>query len=195
MSEPSETERLIHDSIETKLAFLADGGAKIVERMADVVLEALRAGRRVYLCGNGGSAADCQHIAGEFIGRFMMERAPMPCVALSTDTSVLTCLANDYSFDRVFERQVRALMDAGDVLIAFSTSGNSANVLRAVEAARAHGGKTLGFSGRGGGRLKEICDLCLVAPADPSARIQELHITCAHVLCHLVEKRYFEEKA
>ena len=174
-----------------KLAFLAEGGAGVVERMAQVVLEALRNGHRVYICGNGGSAADAQHIAGEFVGRFMKERAPLPCLALTTDTSVLTCLANDYGFEEVFERQVNAHVEAGDVLIAMSTSGNSPNILRAVEAAKRRNATVLGFSGRGGGKLKELADVCLVAPADKSPRIQELHITCAHVLCDLVESRYF----
>ena len=189
----AEVERQIQESVEVKLAFLAEGGAKVVERMADLVLAALRAGHRVYLCGNGGSAADCQHIAGEFVGRFMMERAPLPCVALTTDTSILTCISNDYSFDDVFERQVNALVTKGDVLIALSTSGNSQNILRAVEAAKGRGAVTLGFSGRGGGKLKELADVCLVAPAETSARIQELHITCAHVLCEMVERRFFSQ--
>ncbi len=187
----TDAERLVHKSIEVKLAFLSAGGAEIVERMADAVLAALRAGRRVYLCGNGGSAADAQHLAGEFIGRFTLERAALPAVALTTDTSVLTCVANDYSFDAVFERQVEGLVQAGDVLIALSTSGNSPNVLRAVEAARRRGAVVLGFSGRGGGKLRDAADLCLTAPAEESARIQELHITCGHILCELVERRYF----
>src|SRR5208337_4767721 len=181
-----EIERQIQRSIEVKQAFLAAGGAKILEKMAAAVLKALRKGKRVYICGNGGSAADSQHIAGEFVGRFMMER-----VALTTDTSILTCLANDYSFDAVFERQVNAHVRKGDVLIALSTSGNSPNVLHAVRAAKKRGAKTLGFSGRGGGKLKVAADLCLVAPADESPRIQELHITCGHILCDLVESRYF----
>ena len=187
----STAENLIQGSIEVKLAFLADGGAKILERMAEKVLAALRAGHRVYLCGNGGSAADSQHIACELVGRFMKERAPLPCIALTTDTSVLTCLANDYDYDRVFERQVEALAREGDVLIALSTSGDSPNVLRAVEAAKRLGVATIGFSGRGGGRLKEAADICLVAPSEISPRIQELHITCGHALCAIVEERYF----
>ena len=187
----SEVERQIHRSVEVKLAFLADGGARTVEKMAEAVLAALRGGHRIYLCGNGGSAADSQHIAGELVGRFMKERGPLPCVALTTDTSVLTCLSNDYPFEKVFERQVNALVENGDVLIALSTSGDSPNVLRAVEAAKRRSAVTLGFSGRGGGKLKELADICLVAPADESPRIQELHITCAHVLCELVESRYF----
>ena len=191
MSEPHNAERLMRRSIEMKEEFLAADGAAIVEKMAETVLTALRAGHGVYLCGNGGSAADCQHIAGEFVGRFMMERDPLPCVALSTDTSVLTCLGNDYGFDAIFERQVNALVKEGDILMGFSTSGNSPNVLRAIEAAKTRGAVTLGFSGRGGGKLAETTDLCLIAPDDASARIQELHITCGHILCDLVEARYF----
>jgi len=187
-----EVERLIQRSVEVKLAFLEEGGAKVLEKMAAAVLKALRKRNRVYLCGNGGSAADCQHIAGEFVGRFMMERAPLPCVALTTDTSVLTCVANDYSFDRIFERQVNALVRKGDILIALSTSGNSPNVLLAVQAAKKRGATTLGFSGRGGGKLKSAADICLVAPDDGSPRIQELHITCGHILCEIVERRYFK---
>ena len=189
----SKAEQQMRESIGVKETFLADGGAAVVEKMAEAVLAALRAGHRVYICGNGGSAADAQHIAGEFIGRFMMERAPLPCVALTTDTSVLTCVGNDYSFERIFERQVNALVEAGDILIAISTSGNSANVLRAVEAASARGAVTLGFSGRDGGRLAQVADICLIAPAETSARIQELHITCAHILCDLVESGYFDK--
>ena len=193
VKETGRAEKLIHKSVEVKLAFLAEGGAAIVEKMAEAVLTALRAGRRVYLCGNGGSAADCQHIAGEFVGRLMKERAPLPCVALTTDTSVISAIANDYSFDAVFERQVNAHVGRGDVLIGLSTSGNSPNVLRAVQAAKKRGAVTLGFSGRGGGKLKEIADICLVAPADESPRIQELHITCGHILCDLVESGYFQD--
>ena len=187
----SEVERQIHQSVEVKLAFLAEGGAALIEKMAEAVLKSLRSGGRVYICGNGGSAADAQHIAGEFVGRFMKERAPLPCIALTTDTSVMTAIANDYSFDTIFERQVNGLCRKGDALIALSTSGNSPNVIRAVEAAKRLGAVTLGFLGRGGGKLKGMCDLSLVAPAKESARIQELHITCAHILCDLVESRYF----
>jgi len=186
-----EVERLLRESIATKERFLQQGGAAVVRRMADAVLNALRNRRRIYVCGNGGSAADAQHIAGELVGRFMRERAPLPCVALTTDTSVLTAVANDYSFEAVFERQVDALMERGDVFIALSTSGRSPNVVRAVEAARARGAVTLGFSGRDGGELAERCDVCLVAPSEVSARIQEIHITAAHVLCELVEREYF----
>jgi len=191
LSTKDEIEQRLHESIETKLAFIAAGGPAVLEKMARACHKALQQGHRIYLCGNGGSAADCQHIAGEFVGRFMKERAALPAVALTTDSSVLTCIANDYSYERVFERQVEGLVRPGDVLIAFSTSGNSLNVNHAVEAAKRIGAVTLGFSGRDGGRLKTLADLCLVAPAEPSARIQELHITAGHILCELVEKWTF----
>jgi D-sedoheptulose 7-phosphate isomerase len=187
----SRVEAIVRESIRVKEAFLAGDGPAIVEGMADTIIGALRSGKRLYLCGNGGSAADAQHIAGEFIGRFLIERAPVPCVALTTDTSVLTCLSNDYAFDIVFERQVAALMEAGDVLLAISTSGNSPNVLKAVAAARELGGKVLGFAGSGGGRLAEAADLCVVAETEGSPRAQELHITALHALCELVEKGCF----
>ena len=193
MTQTGDAAKQIQDSMAVKQAFLNAGGAETLEQMAEAVLAALRGGHRIYLCGNGGSAADCQHIAGEFVGRFMMERSALPCVALTTDTSILTCVSNDYSFDAVFERQVEALVRKGDALIALSTSGNSPNILRAVEAARARGAVTLGFSGRDGGKLRELADICLVAPSDLSPRIQELHITCGHILCQLVESRYFGE--
>lgn len=187
----ASAEELLMRSIAVKRTFLDAGGARILDQMAEKILNSLRAGGVVYLCGNGGSAADCQHIAGEFIGRFMKERAPLPCVALTTDTSVLTCLSNDYGFDNVFQRQIDALVKKGDVLLALSTSGNSPNILRAIESARKLGAIILGFSGRGGGEMAPLCDLCLIAPADESPRIQELHITAAHVLCELVEEQFF----
>jgi len=158
-----------------------------VAAAAEVVLAALRAGHKVLLCGNGGSAADAQHIAAELVGRYTRERPGYPAIALTTDTSNLTAIGNDYGFDRIFARQVEALGHAGDVLIAISTSGNSPNVLRAVEQARDLGMKTLGLAGRDGGALVAATDLCLVAPHRVTARIQELHITIGHILCDLVE--------
>jgi len=154
---------------------------------AEMALAALRGGHKVLLCGNGGSAADAQHIAAELVGRYTRERPGYPAIALTTDTSNLTAIGNDYGFDRIFARQVEALGQAGDVLIAISTSGNSPNVLRAVEQARALGVKTVGLAGRDGGALVAATDLCLIAPHQVTARIQELHITIGHILCDLVE--------
>ena len=159
----------------------------LVARMAQIVFEAIKSGHRIYLCGNGGSAADSQHLAAEFIGRFQKERAAWPAEALSTNTSILTALGNDYSFDIVFSRQVEAMVQPGDVLIGITTSGNSPNIIKAVEAARARGAKTLGFAGRDGGALKTACDECLVVPVQATCRIQEVHITVGHVICDLVE--------
>ena len=168
--------------------------AEPVAAAAEKVIAALRAGRKVLLCGNGGSAADAQHIAAELVGRYVRERRGLPAVALTTDTSALTAIGNDYGFDRIFARQVEALAQAGDVLIAISTSGNSPNVLQAVETARQLGVGTIGLAGRGGGALRALADLCLVAPHEETARIQELHITIGHILCDLVEAALVSEE-
>jgi D-sedoheptulose 7-phosphate isomerase len=149
---------------------------------------ALRSGGKLMFCGNGGSAADSQHLASEFTGRFVDDRRPLAALALSTDSSALTCIANDYAFDQVFERQLRGLGRQGDVLVAISTSGRSGNVLRAVQAARETGIAVVGLLGRDGGTLKELCDVALVVPSDTTARIQEAHIFIGHTLCAMVEQ-------
>jgi D-sedoheptulose 7-phosphate isomerase len=141
------------------------------------------------LCGNGGSAADSQHIAAEFSGRFVKDRRPLAALALSTDSSVLTCIANDYSFDHVFARQVSGLGRPGDCLLAISTSGNSSNVIRAVEAARETSIRTIGLLGREGGTLRGLCERSIVVASQTTARIQEAHIFIGHTLCALVERR------
>ncbi len=149
---------------------------------------ALAQGQSIYLCGNGGSAADAQHIAAELIGRFVSDRRSLPAIALTTDTSVLTAIGNDYGYDEVFSRQVEGLCRKGDVLIAISTSGNSTNVLRAVDAAHAVGSSVIGLLGKSGGVLKRRCDVPLIVPSDVTARIQEMHIVIGHLICALVEK-------
>lgn len=159
-----------------------------IERAASLVCEALRGGRKLLLCGNGGSAADSQHIAAEMTGRFVKDRRPLAAIALSTDTSALTCIANDYSFDDVFSRQVMALGARGDCLLAISTSGNSRNVIRAVDAARASEMHVLGLLGRDGGALRGLCDVPIVVPSQTTARIQEAHIFIGHSLCALIEE-------
>jgi D-sedoheptulose 7-phosphate isomerase len=164
------------------------GQAGTIERMARAMIAALRAGRSVYVMGNGGSAADAQHMAGELVGRFLMERRPLPCVALCTDTSVMTAIANDYGVEEVFRKQVQALARAGDVVIGISTSGNSRNVNLALEEARRLGATPLGLAGRGGGAMTTLCDVCLVVPSDHAPRIQEVHGTVIHILCLLVER-------
>lgn len=154
---------------------------------SEMLIEALHNKRKILLCGNGGSAADAQHLAGELVGRFLKERRPLPAVALNANTSVLTALGNDYGFKEVFARQVAALGQPGDVLVAISTSGDSSNVLRAAEAARAKDMKVIGLTGADGGKLKDLCDLCLCVPSTSTPRIQEMHILIGHIICELVE--------
>ena len=159
-----------------------------VDQASKRIAESLRADGKLMICGNGGSAADSQHIAAEFTGRFIEDRRPLAALALSTDTSALTCIGNDYSFADVFSRQVAALGREGDCLIGISTSGNSANVLRAVEAAKSRGVRTIGLLGRDGGRLASQCDHAIIVPADVTARIQEAHILIGHTICGAVEQ-------
>jgi D-sedoheptulose 7-phosphate isomerase len=161
----------------------------VLGRIADEMANALRAGRKILLCGNGGSAADAQHIAGELLSRFDTDRAPLPAIALTTDSSVLTAIGNDYGYDHVFERQVRGLGAKGDVLIAISTSGRSPNILRALDAARKNGVVTIGFTGKKGGEMPSRCDVILRVPSDRTPVIQQIHITAAHIVCGLVERR------
>jgi D-sedoheptulose 7-phosphate isomerase len=165
-------------------AFLAS-----IEKIADTIAASLSNGGKVLLCGNGGSAADAQHIAAELVGRYEAERAALAAIALTTDTSALTAIGNDYGFDHVFERQVLALGKKGDVLIAISTSGKSPNILRALEAAKKLGLVTAGFGGTKDGPMAAQCDLMLRAPSEKTPIIQQLHITAAHAICGLVERR------
>jgi D-sedoheptulose 7-phosphate isomerase len=155
----------------------------------------MRAGNKLLIAGNGGSAADAQHIAGEFISRLMFDHAPLPAIALTTDTSALTATANDYGYELVFERQVLGLGQSGDVFLAISTSGNSPNVLRALQAARGRGLVTLGFAGAGGGKMAALCDLLLMAPTPWTPVIQQVHITAAHIYCALIERTMFPMEA
>lgn len=166
-----------------------DGLAAAVEKAADFLAASLTAGNKLMLCGNGGSAADSQHLAAEFVGRFVKDRRPLAALALSTDSSALTCIGNDYSFDDVFQRQVVGLGRPGDCLLAISTSGNSRNVVKAAEAARALDIRTIGLLGREGGALAALCDVPIVVPSTTTARIQEAHIFIGHMLCTLVEQR------
>jgi D-sedoheptulose 7-phosphate isomerase len=167
-----------------------DMAAPIAE-MAAMISQALNDGCKLLVMGNGGSAADSQHFVAEIVGRFKMERKALPAVALSTDTSILTAIGNDYGFDAVFSRQVEALAAPGDVVVGLSTSGNSPNVLKALEAARQGGCRTIGLLGRDGGSIKQVCDLALVVPSADTPRIQESHITIIHIVCDLVEKKLF----
>ncbi|WP_308910065.1 D-sedoheptulose 7-phosphate isomerase [Pseudokordiimonas caeni] len=159
-----------------------------IERAIHMVSDCFQEAGKILLIGNGGSAADAQHLAAELVGRFMAERKALPAIALTTDTSILTAVANDYSFDRVFARQIEALGRAGDVLIAISTSGNSRNIIEGVLAAKNVGLKVIGMTGSAGGRLAEVADLCISAPTDETSHIQELHIMIGHMICAQVEE-------
>lgn len=160
----------------------------VLARMGEAVARALRAGGKLLVAGNGGSAADAQHIAGEFTSRLMFDRRPLAALALTTDTSGLTAIANDYGYEHVFSRQVMALGRPGDAFLGISTSGRSPNVLRALDAARDAGLVCLGFAGRDGGAMRERCDLILEAPSSGTPIIQQIHITAAHVVCALAER-------
>ncbi len=165
---------------------------KTIEAIAARIIECFRQGHKVLLCGNGGSAADAQHIAAEFVNRFLYDHAALPAIALTTDTSILTAVGNDSAYENVFSRQVEALAQAGDVLVGISTSGRSANVLRALEAARNLGVGAIGFTGRKGAEtMGPKCDLCLAIPADETPRIQECHLFAWHVICGIVEETLF----
>ena len=191
----AEIRRLFAESARAREVFLEENAAAL-ERAIDLVAEALSAGRKVLLFGNGGSAADAQHIAAEFVGRFARERPALPAVALTTDTSALTAIANDYGYEQVFARQVRALGERGDVALAISTSGRSPSVLRAVEACREREVRTVGLTGGDGGPLATMVEVCLrVSASTHSARIQETHILIGHVICELVDRRLFEARA
>jgi len=155
---------------------------------ADLVYESLMQGGKLMICGNGGSASDSQHIAAEFTGRFIKDRRPLAAIALSTDTSALTCISNDYSFKQVFSRQVQAIGKNDDVLLAISTSGNSENLIEAVHAAKSLGIKVIGLLGRDGGKLAPLCDLSIIVPSESTGRVQEVHIFIAHTICGMVEE-------
>ena len=183
--------QIIKEAVETHRKMVAAFEASAFDTtvaIAEAIVQSLRAGGTLYLCGNGGSAADAQHIAGEFVGRFRVERRALPAVALSTDTSVLTCIGNDYDYDRVFARQVEALVRPGDILWAFSTSGTSPNVLQAAATAREKGARVIAFTGRPQSRLESMADLCLCAEAALTARSQEIHQLAYHIICDLVEQ-------
>ena len=165
--------------------------ADAIRDIVEVTATALDKGHKLLLAGNGGSAADAQHLAGEMLSRLNYDRAPVAAIALTTDTSVLTAIGNDYGYERLFERQILGLGRAGDVFIAISTSGRSANILRAIDAARQKQIVTVGLTGRTGGEMASRCDICLHAPSDSTPLIQQIHITAGHIICGFVEERLF----
>jgi len=188
MEQEANIVKQIEDSIKLKKYLQQE--AKNLVAMADLLVDAFRKGNKVLLFGNGGSAADAQHIACELAGKFYLNRAPLPAIALTTNTSALTAIGNDYSYEEVFVRQVKSLVKQGDIVIGISTSGNSPNVLRGIEEAKRSGATTIAFTGRGG-RLKESADYVLSVPSVDTPRIQEAHITAGHIICYLVEQALF----
>lgn len=185
----------IRESIETKQRLEDDVHVRFVVDCAELLTASLRGGGKVILCGNGGSSADATHLAAELLGRFKYDRDPLPAFSLTDNTASITAIANDVGYERAFSRQVRGLGSEGDVLIALSTSGTSPNIVDALEVARETGLRTVGMTGAAGGRLPELCDLCLRVPSDDTARIQEGYMLAAHTVCELVERALFPPKA
>ncbi|MFH1213951.1 MAG: D-sedoheptulose 7-phosphate isomerase [Candidatus Neomarinimicrobiota bacterium] len=183
----------LEESAETKRQIVVDGVGTIVAA-AEMLIACYRAGGKVLLCGNGGSAADAQHLAAELVSRLKLERPAIPALALTTNTSLITAIGNDYKYELVFVRQVEAFGRSGDVLVAMSTSGNSENVIKAVEFARVTGIKSIALTGDNGGRLAEKVDLAIIVPSANVQRIQECHITIGHILCELIESALFGTK-
>jgi len=183
--------KILADSIKVKETFVRENISNLI-LLAEKIALTFTSDRKLMLCGNGGSAADCQHIAAEFVNRYTLERPPLPAIALTTDTSVITSIGNDYSFDEIFSKQVKAIGVEGDVILAISTSGNSTNVLSAVKNAHSAGIFTVGFIGCDGGKMAGIVDMALVAKSNLTPRIQESHILAGHILCHLVDYILFQ---
>ena len=165
-----------------------------LEVAANICIDSLKQGGKILIFGNGGSAADAQHIAAELVGRYKLERKGLSAIALSTDTSSLTAIANDYGYEHVFDRQIEALANPEDVAVGISTSGNSSNVINALQLAKNIGCKSIGLSGKSGGDMNKLCDVNLVIPANDTARIQEMHILVGHIICHLIELEFRNSK-
>ena len=183
--------RAFRESTRVKEVFVNENLSRIVKAV-DTITQALKGGGKILLFGNGGSAADAQHIAGEFVNRFLIERPPLPAIALSTDTSVITSIANDYDFSEIFSKQIRAIGREGDVAWGISTSGSSPNVLKAFQAATKLGLTTIAFTGKDGGKMAGMADICLNVSSSSTPRIQEAHITAGHVICEMVDYRLFK---
>jgi len=182
----------IVSSIATKQALLEHPDLlSLIEKAANIITDAYKTGHKILLAGNGGSAADAQHIAGELVSRFYFDRPGLPAISLTTDTSVLTSIGNDYGYERVFARQIQAQGQQGDIFIGISTSGNSGNIIEALIACKEKGISTIGFTGMGNGKMVELCDICLEVPSLETPRIQESHILIGHILCCIVEEQLF----
>ena len=184
----------IKDSIHVKELLIASS-LKTITRIADEIVSAYQKGNKVVWFGNGGSAADAQHMSSELLGKFYIKRGALGSIALTTNTSVLTAIANDYEFSEMFSRQVEALVNQGDIVVGISTSGKSTNVLRGIEQAKQKGAITVAFTGAIGGKLKAVADYLMVVPSTETPRIQEAHIMIGHIICYLVEKEIFGENA
>jgi D-sedoheptulose 7-phosphate isomerase len=193
ISSQTQIAALIQSSIDAKKSLLEGGYLAQIERVLGLWIAAYRKGGKILFCGNGGSAADAQHLAAELSGRFYTDRPPLYAEALHVNTSYLTAVGNDYGYDFVFERMTEAAGRKGDILVALSTSGNSPNVLKAVEKANQIGMTTIGMAGSRGGKLKSLCQECLCVPSDDTPRIQEMHLLIGHILCQMVEKALFEK--
>ena len=180
------------ESIRVKEAFVNENLSKLVN-VVEAVTGALKAGNKILIFGNGGSAADAQHIAAEFVNRFVIERPPLPAIALTTDTSIITSIGNDYDFSEIFSKQIRAIGQPGDIAWGISTSGNSANVLKALEVAKKMDLVTIAFTGKDGGNIAKIADLSVNVSSSVTARIQEVHITAGHAICDLVDVKLFQK--
>lgn len=178
------------DSIKTKENFLADN-LKNIENICSVLTKCIKDSNKILICGNGGSAADAQHFSGELVNRFLLNRKPLPALALTTDTSILTSIGNDFGFSDVFSKQIEALGKPGDILIAISTSGNSENIIKAVEEAEKNNIRTVALLGKTGGKLKDISDYSLIVESDDTPRIQETHILLLHIFAEIIEKELF----
>jgi len=176
------------------VAELQKSGVETLAAAAEAITKAIKQNGTVYICGNGGSAADAQHIAAEFVGRFERERKPLPAVALTTNTSVITAIANDYGFENVFIKQVEALVREGDILWAISTSGTSPNIIAAAESAKKKGALVLAFTGSSNSKLEQIADICFCANSESTARSQEIHQVAYHIICDLVEQNFCEQQ-
>lgn len=188
----SELIRHFKESLSVHEAMAADGNlVSNLNAACSLCIGAYRNGGKILVAGNGGSAADAQHLAGELVSRFFFDRPPLAAIALTTDSSILTAIGNDYGYEDVFARQVQAHGRAGDVFIAISTSGNSPNILKAIEAAKVLGLVVIGLTGRSGGKMKGLCDVCLCAPSDSTPRIQECHLVIEHSLCSCIEETLF----
>ena len=181
-----ENEFVEHLKVAQNMSSLTDK----VELAAQLCIDGLKNGSKILIFGNGGSAADAQHIAAEMVGRYKVERKGLPAIALTTDTSALTSIGNDYGYSHVFDRQVEALANKGDVVIGISTGGSSGNVVTALKLAKDIGCKAIGFSGRDGGEMNTLCDVNLVVPAQDTPRIQEMHIVIGHTICHLIDLEF-----